>query len=324
MTYTPGGREVKHTRAANFVWRTREGNYLYWFHHHEIPNFTGQRNPAWIAGGREVDSPAGKVLEWTQPEILLYAPDTGTRMSYPDLIEEDGRYFVTETQKTIARVHEIPTSFLETLWSQPTLRQVAPRSLTVELRGAACSAGATAKLPAAFDLESTPADGGLTVEVWVRSRDWAPWQTLLDSRNAAGGGLSLITTDRGTVQLSLRGSFGAPNRDNAVVTESSWDCDPGLLGAGEWHHLVAIVDGLAKVVCFVVDGQLGDGGHARPFGWARLPRDLRTIPTTRTLRLAPSFRGELAAVRIYQRRLLVSEAIGNWRAGPDASAEKAR
>jgi hypothetical protein len=80
MTYTPGGREVKHTRAANFVWRTREGNYLYWFHHHEIPNFTGQRNPAWIAGGREVDSPAGKVLEWTQPEILLYAPDTGTRM----------------------------------------------------------------------------------------------------------------------------------------------------------------------------------------------------------------------------------------------------
>jgi hypothetical protein len=147
----------------------------------------------------------------------------------------------------------------------------------------------------------------------------------VDSRsNAAGGGLSLITTDRGTVQLSLRGSFGAPNRDNAVVTESSWDCDPGLLGAGEWHHLVAIVDGLAKVVCFVVDGQLGDGGHARPFGWARLPRDLRTIPTTRTLRLAPSFRGELAAVRIYQRRLLVSEAIGNWRAGPGAAAEKAR
>ena len=121
--------------------------------------------------------------------------------------------------------------------------------------------------------------------------------------------------DRGTVQLSMRGRFGAPGRDNAVLPETSWDCDPGLLRAGVWHHVVANVDGPAKLVMFVVDGQLCDGGAARPYGWARLPRELRTIPTTKSLRLAPSLRGELDLVRIYNRRLFVHEAVGDWRAG---------
>lgn len=321
MTYASGGREVKHTRAANFVWRTANGRYLYWFHNHEIPNFTGQRNPAWVAGGREVDSPAGKVLEWSQPEILFYAAETGTRMSYPDLVEEDGRYFITETQKTVARVHEVPAAFFETLWSQPEIRRVTTRGAVVNLVGAACAAGKTAKLPAAFDLESSPADGGFAAEAWLRLDDLCGGQTLLDSRDAAGGGFALTTTEWGTVQLTLRGRFGGPNRDNAVVTETSWDCDPGVLRAGAWHHVVAIVDGPAKIVSFVVDGQLCDGGKARPYGWARYPRDLRLIPTTKTLRLAPSLRGELAGVRLYNRRLLVTEAIGNWRAGRGASAK---
>lgn len=323
MTYTSAGREVKHTRAANFVWRTTDGRYLYWFHNHEVPNFTGQRNPAWIAGGREVDSAAGKIMEWSQPEIMLYGPDAGTRISYPDLVEEGGRYFVTETQKTIARVHEIPAAFLETLWKQPEARRIASRGLAVELLAGGCRPGATAKLPATFDLESNPAEGGFTVETWVRFSDLGPGQTILDSRNAAGGGFSLVTTDQGTVQLTIRGAFGPPGRDNAVLAETSWDCDPGLLRAGQWHHVAAIVDGFAKVVCFVVDGQLCDGGKTRPFGWARFPRELRTLPTTRTLRLAPLLRGELAAVRIYQRRLLVSEAVGNWRAARDAKSEPA-
>jgi hypothetical protein len=147
--------------------------------------------------------------------------------------------------------------------------------------------------------------------------DLAAGQTLLDSRDAAGGGFSLVTTDRGTIQLALRGGVGAPSRSNAVLPEVSWDCDPGLLRPGNWHHLAALVDGPAKIISFVVDGRLCDGGPARPYGWARLPRDLRTVPTTKSLRLAPSLHGQLGSVRIYTRRLLVSEIIGNWRATRD-------
>ncbi len=320
MTYAPGGRTVKHTRAANFVWRTASGQYLYWFHNHEVPNFTGQRNPAWLASGREVDSPAGKVLEWSQPEILFYAASADTRMSYPDLVEEGGRTFITETQKTIARVHEVPAAFLAMLGAQAENRRVATRGVLVDLTGAACAAGKTAKLPAALDLEATPAEGGLTLEAWVKWSNLAAGQTLLDSRDAAGNGFALQTTDRATVQLVLRGAFGAPGRENAVLTETSWDTDPGLLKPGAWHHVVAIVDGGAKIVSFVVDGQLCDGGAARPYGWAKFSRELRVIPTTKTLRLAPSLHGELDGVRIYHRRLCTSEAVGNWRAGRGASA----
>ncbi|MCX7827283.1 MAG: glycoside hydrolase, partial [Verrucomicrobiae bacterium] len=33
-TYTPGGRRVKHPRAANFAWNCSNGKFLYWFHNH--------------------------------------------------------------------------------------------------------------------------------------------------------------------------------------------------------------------------------------------------------------------------------------------------
>ncbi len=320
LTYTPGGREMKHTRAANFVWKTAAGKYLYWFHNHEIPNFTGQRNPAWIAAGHEIDTPAGRRLAWSQPEIMLYAAGAETRMSYPDLVEDGGRYFVTETQKTVARVHEVPAAFFAMLWAQAENRRVAAGGVALELAGAAGGAGKTAKLPGRFDLEATPTGGGFSVEMWVKFADLAGGQTLLDSRDAAGNGFSCQITDRGTVQLALRGVYGGPGRENAVMTETSWDCDPGLLQPGGWHHIVAIVDGGAKLISFVVDGQLGDGGRSRPFGWARFSRELRMIPTTTPLRLAPSLRGELGGVRLYSRRLFVSEAVGNWRAGREAMA----
>ena len=319
LTYAPGGRELKHTRAANFVWRTAAGRYLYWYHNHEVPDFTGQRNPAWIAGGREIDTPAGRTLAWTEPEILLHAPEAATRMSYPDLLEDGGRTFVTETQKTVARVHEIPATFLDLLWAQPDARSVAAGNVVANLDAAACAPGRIAKLPAAFDLEANAERGGLTLECWVRFTDLAPGQTLFDARTPAGAGFSVQTTDRGTVQVSVRGSVGGPGRANAVLTETAWDCDAGLLRPGTWHHLVAILDGSAKLLLFVVDGRLGDGGAARPYGWARLPRELRLIPTPAALRLAPALHGELGGVRVYSRRLYVSEAVGNHRAGRPAA-----
>src|SRR5262249_54519564 len=117
MTYTPthgpGGRRVKHPRAANFVWRAGNGRFLYWFHNHGGRDYPG-RNPAWLCGGGERDG----CIHWSQPEIVLYDDDPEVRLSYPDLVEQDGRYFLTETQKTIARLHEIDPALLDASWSQ--------------------------------------------------------------------------------------------------------------------------------------------------------------------------------------------------------------
>ncbi len=87
------GRLVKHPRAANFVWRCANGNFLYWFHNHggrfirlmeDATQPYQDRNPVWLSGGVEVDTPAGKVIRWSQPEIVLYDDDPYIRMSYPE------------------------------------------------------------------------------------------------------------------------------------------------------------------------------------------------------------------------------------------------
>lgn len=119
MTFFPGGPKVNHPRAANFVRKLKEGpfagRYIYWFHNHNGKGYAG-RNPAWLLGGIENDSPAGKVIHWGQPEVVLFANNPEIRISYPDFIEEGSRFFITETQKTIARVHEIPIWLMQRLW----------------------------------------------------------------------------------------------------------------------------------------------------------------------------------------------------------------
>jgi hypothetical protein len=120
MTYRPGGPKVNNPRAANFVRKLTEGpyagRYIFWFHNHNGRGYEG-RNPAYLLGGIERDSPEGKVIYWGEPIVVLYAKDPTVRISYPDFIWDDGLY-ITETQKTIARVHAVPDVLLRNLWKK--------------------------------------------------------------------------------------------------------------------------------------------------------------------------------------------------------------
>ena len=323
MTYGPGARTVQHTRAANFVWKTANGQYLYWFHNHGGSTYGNQRNPAWLAAGHEVDTPAGKALAWSEPEILLYDDDWSVRMSYPDFVEDGGRFFITETQKTIARVHEVPAEFLEMLWKQRTARNVATKGRVLELAQETVRQARTLTLPPLPDL-AAPKDqegGGFTIEFAVKFETLDAGQILIDARDANGNGFAVSTTDRGTLQIALRGALGPSSNQYAKglldfgLGEISWDCDPGVLKPGQWHHVGIIVDGGPKTLCFVVDGKLNDGGDRRQFGWARFPRELRTIRFGERMVLAPRLQGEMQQIRVYNRALRTSEMVGNWRAG---------
>ncbi len=323
MTYGPGARKVKHTRAANFVWPAGAGRYLYWFHNHGGFTYHNQRNPAWLAAGHEVDTPEGKAIAWSEPEILLYDDDMLVRMSYPDFLEDDGRFFVTQTQKTIARVHEIPAEFLELLLRQHTIAEVARGGLLYESGPDAVRAPLAVPRPELPPLRRSQGEGGgFTLDLRLRLDSLAPGQTVVEARDAEGNGYALTTTDRGTLQLSLRGPFGPDRRSDFAaaviedlgIAEASWDCDPGRLEPGRWHHVTVIVDGGPKIIAFVVDGELHDGGDRRQFGWARFPRELRHVNFGEKLRLAPRFEGELRDFRLYDRALRTTEAVGNWRA----------
>ena len=109
------GTEMKNPRAANFIWKCQNGKYLYWFHNVSGPEWEG-RNPVWFCGGVECDSKTGKTIKWSKPEIVLYSENKKDRISYPDLFEWDGKYYLAETQKTVSRLHEIPEAFLQKLW----------------------------------------------------------------------------------------------------------------------------------------------------------------------------------------------------------------
>lgn len=118
MTYGPDGRLVDHPRAANFVRKLTEGpyagRYIYWFHNHGGRSYDG-RNPVYLLGGVEVDGPEGRMIQWGEPVAVLYDKDPKVRISYPDFIWDDGLH-ITETQKSIARVHPVPDELLRRLW----------------------------------------------------------------------------------------------------------------------------------------------------------------------------------------------------------------
>ncbi len=298
MTYVPGGRVIKHPRACPMVWRTPEGRYLLWFHNNGTRTYHA-RNPVWIAAGAERDGH----VHWSQPEILLYDRDPKGRMSYPDLIEQGGRYWVTETQKTIARVHPIDNTLLEGLWSQGEVKEIARRELLLDL-GPEQLAERQAKLPGRLDLAKR---SGLALDVWLKLDDLLPGQTILDGRDGAGRGFALVTGEHATVRLELC------DGESTVA----WESDRGLLEAGKRHHVVAVLDARPQIVCFVIDGRLDDGGPQRERGWTRYDSPLGDVTGSGALRIAPKMRtGQVMRARLYGRYLRTSEAVAHFCAGP--------
>lgn len=333
LTYAPDGRRVKHPRAANFVWRCGNGRFLYWFHNHGGPfiaqmqadasgatgNPYNDRNPAWLMAGVERDTPQGKIIVWSQPEILLYDDDPFIRMSYPDLLEEGGKFYLTETQKNLGRVHELPSALLDGLFQQFEHRAIARDGLVLSLRAAQPTAGSPAattlpregampKLPEFNQRDNTRPDhggadrrAGFSLDLWLELESAAAEQMLLDNRDSRGRGLQLATAGGGAVRIVL----------NDGRSESSWTSDPGAALPGRAHHLVVTVDGGPKIITFIADGVLCDGGDERQFGWGRFSPHLRAPNSDARLKIAPGVK----SLRLYQRALRTSEAVGNFQAG---------
>ena len=311
-TYTPGGRKFKNSRACPRIWKTSNGKYLFWFHHHGAhKNPYRGRNPAWLSGGIE----KGGFIHWSQPEIVLYdtdpknclfdsktgIPGPGGGMSYPDLIEQHGRYWITETQKTLARVHPIDPTLLDDLWNQGRAKAVAQKGLVLDLDAEAIRTGASEMPP----LPSLAAGGGFSVDFWIRRNDSAIGQIVLDSRDEQGKGIAVTTAEHNTLRIEM----------NDGKKSGFWSCDRDLVAPGDWHHVAMIVDGGPNVISMVVDGLLCDGGRASTYGWGRFTPELGHVRGSDRLRIRPSFTGELKRLRVYNRYLRTSEAIANFHAG---------
>ena len=145
---------------------------------------------------------------------------------------------------------------------------------------------------------------GFAIDMWFRLESLDAGQVLVDNRTETGKGYSIETTTRGTIQVVL----------NDERTESRWECDP-VLETGELHHVAVIVDGGPKVISFVLDGVLNDGGEHRQFGWGRFNPQFRNVPGDDIIKIGPILDGKIERLRIFDRYLRTSEAIANYRAG---------
>ncbi|MDR1092364.1 MAG: exo-alpha-sialidase [Prevotella sp.] len=316
------GRLVKHPRAANFVWKCENGKYLYWYHNHggrfikEHPNRRNMayddRNPVWLSGGVEADTPGGKIIRWAQPEISLYDDDPLIRMSYPDLIEDKGNYYISETQKDIARVHQVDETLLKGLWGQFDNKDKATAGLQMNWLNNSSLFPQSVKCPSlskfyirnnnSMDQRGFMTRQGYTIEIDFTLEDLSPDQVLLDARAESGQGWYVKTTENKTLEINL--SDGQ--------TKVVWNCDEGLLKPGKRHFVNIVVDAGPHIILFIVDGFLNDGGYTRQFGWGRFSPYFKMSEGSRELLIGPKLNGVIHQVNIYDRALRVSEAVGNY------------
>jgi len=293
-------REIKHPRACPRIFKTSEGKFLFWQHVNGNVDFN-KRNPAWVSGGVEVN---GKIV-WTQPEILVYTPDDKDRMSYPDLIEQDGKFWITETNKTEGYCHAIDRSFLDKLWNQISVNEKATKGLVVEKTGDNIAKG-TLEIP---NLGEVKSGNGFTIDLAAEITNMKVGQLLFESKTADGKGMWMEMADNLAVKFTMTDG----------VKTLSWTSDANLLKMFDTSYISLVVDFRARVISYVINGIFNDGGTERMFGWNRFDRDMGQIASSQ-LKLADfkSWTGlrtpnKLYAVRVYNRPLMVTECIGNYR-----------
>lgn len=296
------GVKLKNPRACPRIWKAGNGKYLFWYHNHGGWNFKS-RNPAWVSGGIEKD---GKII-WGQPEILLYEDDIEKRMSYPDLIEQDGKYWITETNKVEARVHPVPDGFFNTIWSQFDRNFVTKEGLIGEWPEDKLALNSSLKVPSKGINEFRE---GFTIDMRIELGDLLPGQLILKAENGKGKTLELKTGEYGSIEIML----------NDGKRSDVWSSDPGLIPAYGERCVSVTIDNGPKIIQFVVDGTVCNGRDFRQYGWGRYTGGFEdfnfnsvNIGELTTGQIRPPENSRLKNLRIYNKPLMNTEIIGNHR-----------
>jgi hypothetical protein len=297
---------------------TYRADILFWFHNNGNTSYgaTGSyssRNLVWLSGGKVVD---GR-MHWSQPELVRYCTHSRQGCSYPDLLEDQGRYYLSATQKTEARINELDRDLLHDLWQQDSLNKVTRDGIVLD-RSAVAAPGTKPEWPPMPRLRNLAEGNGFSIELWVHADRVTPGALLMDSRSETGAGVLVTTPTHSTFQIE----FSDTSRS------AKWDTDLVGSTASGLHHLVFIVDGGPKLVACVLNGTLCDGGPSnRPYGYGRFGRTrylerfsdrTEAAPEIGNVTGGPSLKvaAAVARLRIYDRPLRISRAIGNFRAGP--------
>jgi hypothetical protein len=332
------GRRLKNPQGPITLKRfVSTGRYLFLFYLNSFPGY-GERNPVFISSGVEED---GQV-RFSQPEIVLYDYEmtADNRPGYPDFIEDptNGAVYITETNKTIARIHLVDNATLSLLWRQDAINETALDGLAISFTPS--SQGKSFPTPSLPDLtpSSYKPGVGVTIALWLADHAAAqPGQVLVDV-----GTLRIGVASGGALQVNVTDSKGV--RSNLTMDA---DCTARLLSpvpAGfAGHYAAVVVDGGAHVLTMSVDGAVCDGGEKDIFGFAWISALTGSLgPGDATFVLGgggagglgggggggggrgeggegqgavDAYGGRIVGGQWYSRYLLNSEVVGNYRMG---------
>jgi hypothetical protein len=279
-----------------------------------------KRNPYWVVPGWERDGEA-EVL-WGQPEVLLYTlppcEDPKCGIGYPDFIEvADGRVFITETDKVNSRVHPLPSAWLDLVWQQDTIATVASGGLILNRQFTHSTGPIIIPAPTWGQLNLS-AGAGFAIEVEFDAQTLPNTEIhglpLFDCRHTAK--MDAVPVNSGIVVLFTKVAaihvVNISMWDGGGGQGQSWDTDSeARLWLPQKHTVLLNVDGLARTITTVVNGVFGSGGSRRPQGWTALDPKLGAVGGAS----APhcTVHSSVSSVRVYDRYLTTTEAIGNWR-----------
>ncbi len=292
-----GGMPVKQPRAANFLWKLKSGKYLYWFHN--VGNMGYDfRNPAWCAPAFEIDTECGKELIYGQPEILFYHTGDRLSISYPDLVEYEGKLLITETQKFIARIHTVGERLQNALLNQDTVCARLEGIPMAELKekGIPKQTYSNKNHADREEWKEIVENGGTT---WIFEGTFKPGDSVISAYGRQRGGFKVNVNSDGTLYC-----FASGEAANFTLESSINVCD------GKKHHIAWITDTAACISYLVIDGIFDNGGNVSECGWCHVPRQLSFISPVNSV----SFSDSLYDARLIPSSILTADAIGDWRA----------
>lgn len=306
-SFAGSGRPVRNPRGPITPRRLSNGMYLMLYYNNGEKSYTN-RDPYWLVAGVE----SGTHVFWSQPEIALYdSADHSDRPGYPDILEDaSGNVYITETQKTESRVHQIDAALVAALLSQHNVSEVATGNLSLSLTSADAGTSVASPVWPEFPASPTAAMQGLAIGVRLSNHSAAQeGQVLLGTAGltSSSAGIVLSVTADGGLEFRMQDGQKAAN----LTLDPT--CSNALQTPGS-HFVGLTADAGALILSFVVDGYACDGGGEIPYGWAWIAPMEAPGAAGDMLNVAPNYGGHFEEAHVYTRRLRISELLGNWRA----------
>ncbi len=285
------GMPLRNPRACPRIWKCKNGKYLLWYHNNGEKGFK-HRNPAWVSGGIEKN---GKIY-WSQPEILIHGPDlsyeTG-RFSYPDLVEADGKYWVSTTQKTAATIHEVPAEFFEMLWSQFDESKIISKGLIGSFEN--LSSNKNIKLAEPLKINN----GGFALDFWIKIEAYKD-ATIFEGKDSEMKNIELRLRSNGTLEFIMT------NEGETMKLTS----DINRLKKGNNQHVAILFDADAKICYMLINGSICDGGGKEIFGFSRfnyalMGKEIHNLSIKK-------FTGKINKLRLYGHQMFTSQFVNNY------------